>query len=229
MADSLLWLTATLAAYAAGSWLFQRCGRPPWLNPVFTAIALLIAALQASGTPYPRYFAAAQIIHLLLGPATVALALPLWHNLKRVRAILLPLSLALLVGCLAGIGSALLLGKLLGLSGAVLISFGPKSVTTPIAMALAERLGGIPALAAAIVLVTGVLGAMVGDSLLQSCGVRDDISKGVAIGIAAHGVGTARAFQISETCGAFAGLAMGLNGLLTSLLLPVILGLWPIH
>lgn len=228
MPSSLVWILVTLLAYWLGNQLFVRLGRQPLANPVFSATALLMAILWLSNTAYVDYFQAAQPIHFLLGPATVALAVPLYLNLHRVRQMLGPLLLALVVGCVTGIASAVWLGEALGLSRPVLLTFAPKSVTTPIAMALAEKLGGIPSLAAAVVLFTGVLGAMFCDSLFRLMRIRDDAVKGIAIGVAAHGAGTARAFQISETCGAFSGLAMGVNGMLTSVLLPVLLAIYPV-
>jgi putative effector of murein hydrolase len=147
----VLWLTLTVAAYLVGDWLFRRSGCMPLLHPVFVAVALLIPLLKLAGVSYSQYFEGARFIHLLLGPATVALAIPLFSNLARVRQILGPLSVALAVGGATAIASVVLIGKLFGLSTTVLLSFAPKSVTTPIAMALADKLGGNASLAAVAV------------------------------------------------------------------------------
>jgi predicted murein hydrolase (TIGR00659 family) len=221
----LLWLTVTLAVYLAGQWLFRRSGGRAWFNPVALAMALLAAILLVTGTPYATYFQGAQFIHFLLGPATVALAVPLYLHWDRVRQLFLPLVIGLLVGSLTAIVSAIGLAWLLGGSPRTLLSLVPKSVTTPVAMGIAEKIGGIPSLTAVIVILTGVVGAVAAPALLDVLRIRDDAVKGFAIGIAAHGIGTARALQISSMAGAFAGLAIGLNALLTVLLAPLIVRL----
>ncbi len=222
-----LWLGVTAACYLLAERLYERSGQFALLHPVLVSIALLMGILKASAVSYADYFQGAQLYHWLLGTATVALAVPLFDNLQRVRTLLWPLLLALLVGGLAGMLTALLFGKLFGLSPQVLVSFVPKSVTTPIAMALSQHAGGLPALTANVVILTGILGAMAVLPLLRLARIDSDIAGGFALGIAAHGVGTARAFQLSPTAGAFAGLAMGLNGVFTSLTLPALLRLWP--
>ncbi len=222
-----LWLTLTLAIYLLGDVLFRKTRGMPLLHPVFTTVMVLIGLLKLSGVSYSQYFESARFIHLLLGPATVALAVPLYANLSRVKQMLGPLCVALAIGGLTGIVSVLLLGKAFGLSPNVLTSFAPKSVTTPIAMALADRLGGNASLAAAGVIATGVLGCMIVDWVMKPLRIKDDAVIGFALGLSAHGTGTARAFQLSPVAGAFAGLGMGLNGVFTSLVLPFILGCWP--
>ncbi len=222
-----LWLTLTVAIYLAGDHLFRKSGCMPLLHPVFLSIAILIGLLKITGVSYSQYFESARFIHLLLGPATVALAIPLYANLARVRQMFGPLLIALVVGGLTGIVSALLLGRAFGLSSPVLASFAPKSVTTPIAMALADRLGGNASIAAVAVVVTGVMGAMMVGWVMKPLRIKDDAVVGFALGLSSHGTGTARAFQISPTAGAFSGLAMGLNGVFTSLALPFVLGCWP--
>jgi predicted murein hydrolase (TIGR00659 family) len=224
-ASPLLWLTVTLVVYLAGHWLFRRSGGRAWFNPVALAMALLAAILLVTGTPYATYFQGAQFIHFLLGPATVALAVPLYLHWSRVRRLFLPIVVGLLVGSLTAIVSAMGLAWLLGGSPRTLLSLVPKSVTTPVAMGIAEKIGGIPSLTAVIVILTGVVGAVAAPALLDWLRIRDDAVKGFAIGIAAHGIGTARALQISSMAGAFAGLAIGLNALLTVLLAPLIVRL----
>ncbi len=229
-ASPLLWLTVTLAVYLAGQWLFQRSGGRALLNPVALAITLLVGILLATGTPYATYFQGAQFIHFLLGPATVALAIPLYLHWERVRRLLVPILAGLLAGSLTAILSAIGLAALLGASPRTLLSLAPKSVTTPVAMGIAEKIGGLPSLTAVLVILTGVIGAVAAPALLRGLRIHDDAIKGLAIGVAAHGIGTARAFQISTLAGAFAGLAIGLNALLTAVLVPLLarlLGLTP--
>ncbi len=225
----LVWLTLTLAAYLAGQWLFRRSGGRALFNPVALAIALLVPLLLLTGTPYATYFSGAQFIHFLLGPATVALAIPLYLHWDRVRRLFLPILMGLLTGSLTAIVSAMGAAWLLGGSPRTLLSLAPKSVTTPVAMGIAEKIGGLPSLTAVMVILTGVLGAVAAPALLRALRIGDDAIKGFAIGVAAHGIGTARAFQISSLAGAFAGLAIGLNALLTALLTPLIASLLPFH
>lgn len=223
----LLWLTATLAAYVIGDAFAARCGRHPLASSVVVAAALLVAVLVLTDTPYPVYFEGAQFVHFLLGPATVSLAVPLWRNRVAVRRNLLPMAAALLAGCLTAIVSAVAIAWALGAPGEVLASLSTKSVTAPIAMALTDTIGGIPALAAVLVMLTGILGSVVVTPLMNALGIRDFAARGFAVGVASHGIGTARAFQVSEEAGTFAGIAMGLNGALTALVfafVPLLLG-----
>lgn len=221
-ASPLLGLTLTLLSYQFACTLYQRSGRHPLANPVLVAVACLGSLLWLSGTSYETYFAGAQFVHFLLGPATVALAVPLYTHFRQVRRLLGPIVLGLLAGSSVAIVSAVLIARALGASAATQASLAPKSVTTPIAMGIAEKIGGLPSLTAVLVIFTGIIGAVIGPWLLQRFGSKDAASSGFAIGIAAHGIGTARAFQLDEQSGAFAALAMGLNGLFTAALLPAI-------
>lgn len=214
----LLWLTATLVAYVIGERISRTFRRHPVANPMIIATALLVALLASTGTPYPDYFAGAQFIHFLLGPATVALAIPLWHHRTQVRRNLVPMLAALLAGSVTAVLSAVAIAWALGAPQEIVASLAPKSVTSPIAMALAEPLGGIPALTAVLVVMTGVLGAVMVTPLMNLMRIRDYAARGFAAGVASHGLGTARAFQVSEEAGTFAGIALGLNGATTATL-----------
>ena len=225
-ASPLLGLTLTLAAYQAAYWIYQRAGFNPLLNPVLLAILMLVTALTLTGTSYATYFDGAQFVHFLLGPATVALAVPLYLQFDRLKKLALPLAVALLAGSVTAIVSALGIAWALGAADSTLLSLAPKSVTAPIAMGIAEKIGGIPSLTAVLVIMTGVSGAMMAKYVLDALRITDHGVRGFAVGIAAHGIGTARAFQVSEQAGAFAGLGMGLNGLVTALLVPLLLVLW---
>jgi predicted murein hydrolase (TIGR00659 family) len=222
----LLWLAATLAAYLCGDAIFRLSGRKPWANPVLCAVLLLAPVLWLTGTPYRTYFDGAQFIHFMLGPATVALAVPLYANLPRVRQAALPMLAALVAGSLTAVLSALGIAWALGAGPDVLAALAPKSATAPVAIGIAEALGGAPTLTAVLVLTTGIIGAVVATPLLNALRVRDWRARGFAVGVAAHGIGTARAFQVNETAGAFAGIGMGLNAVLTALLAPWALSLF---
>jgi predicted murein hydrolase (TIGR00659 family) len=226
-ASPLLWLTLTLIAYGLAVRIYAAVGMRPIANPLLTATALVILALVVTGTPYETYFEGAQFIHFLLGPTTVALAIPLIDNLDRVRRSLVPIALALVAGSLTAIVSAVAIAALLGAPHPVLISIAPKSVTAPVAMSISQEIGGIPALTAVLVIITGVTGALLGRPLMNLLRVKDHAARGFAIGVASHGLGTARAFQVSELAGVFAGLAMALNGMLTAVLLPLLAPLIP--
>jgi predicted murein hydrolase (TIGR00659 family) len=193
---------------------------------VAIAVAALVALLWFTDTPYPVYFEGAQFVHFLLGPATVALAVPLYANLANLKKNLLPIGGALLAGSVTAAVSAVGIGWALGASRETLLSLAPKSATAPIAMGVAEKLGGLPSLTGVLVVCTGILGATLARGTLNVLRIQDHAVRGFAVGVAAHGIGTARAFQVSETMGAFAGLAMGLNGLLTAFLFPLLLRLW---
>jgi predicted murein hydrolase (TIGR00659 family) len=222
-ASPLLGLTITLLAYQGAFWLYQRSGCNPLANPVLIAVTILVVFLLLTGTSYQTYFDGAQFVHFLLGPATVALAIPLYTQFKRVKAMLWPVLVGLLAGSLTAALSAIVVARLLGASLPTQLSLAPKSVTTPIAMGIAERIGGIPSLTAVLVIATGVLGAIAARYVFNALRVQDPAIRGFAIGVASHGIGTARAFQVNEQSGAFAALAMGLNGALTAVLLPLLL------
>ena len=225
-ASPLLALTLTLVVYQAAQWLNSRTGRPALLNPVLISVAVLVAILVSTGTSYRTYFEGAQFIHFLLGPATVALAIPLYRQFERVRKSAVAICVSLLVGSLTAMGAALAIGYVMGLDHVSLVSLAPKSVTAPVAMGIAEKLGGLPSLTAVFVIVTGILGGALGPVLLDLLKIGDPTARGFALGTASHGIGTARALQESEVAGAFSGLAMGLNALATAILLPLLWSLF---
>jgi predicted murein hydrolase (TIGR00659 family) len=221
-ATPLLGLTLTLLAYLAAYRLYERSGFNPLANPVLIAVLLLVALLAATRTPYKTYFEGAQFVHFLLGPATVALAVPLYEQRAQLRRLALPLAAGLVAGVLTAVLSAVAIAWLLGASRETLLSLAPKSVTTPIAMGIAEKIGGLPSLTAVLVILTGMTGAVIARPVLNLLRIRTPATRGFALGVASHGIGTARAFQVSEEAGAFAGLAMGLTALLTALVAPLL-------
>ncbi|RVU36277.1 LrgB family protein [Hwanghaeella grinnelliae] len=221
-ASPLAGLTFTLVAYQVGLWIHGKCKRHPLVNPVLIAVALLSTLLILTDTEYGTYFEGAQFVHFLLGPATVALAVPLYRQFAHVRRSAAALAVALVVGSLTAAGSAVGIAWLLDGSTALLVSLAPKSATAPIAMAIAEDMGGLPTLTAVLVMLTGIIGAAFGTGVLNLIRVHDPRVQGFALGLASHGIGTARAVQLGETAAAFSGLAMGLNGLATAVLLPLI-------
>jgi predicted murein hydrolase (TIGR00659 family) len=221
----LLGLTLTLVAYGIAYRLYLRARMNPLLNPVATSVTLLICLLLATGTPYPDYFQGAQFVHFLLGPATVALAVPLYRQTARLKRLWLPITITLLSGVTIGALSSVTLAQMFGIGAQIQLSLAPKSVTAPVAMGISEKVGGLPSLTAVFVVATGIIGAALGTRLFALMRIGDDTIKGFAMGITAHGIGTARAFQVSPDMGAFSGLAMALATFTTAFVLPWLLRL----
>ena len=221
-ATPLFGLTATLATYVLAQAVYERADHAPWANPVLWTVLALAGLLTASGTPYPTYFSGAQFIHFLLGPAVVALAWPLWQRRAELRARALAVLLAASAGGAAAAAAAVGLGWLVGLPEPVLRSLAPKSVTAPVAMGIAEQLGGIPALAAAFAVLTGLVGAVSAKYLFDALGIVEPEVRGFALGTASHGIGAARALQVHPDAGAYAGLALGVQVVLAALLMPLL-------
>lgn len=229
-ATPLFGLTATLVVYVLAQAAYARLDQAAWANPVLWSVVVLAGLLTLTGVDYPTYFSGAQFIHFLLGPAVVALAWPLWERrwelLQRWRALLV----AALAGGAAASGSALVLGWAVGLPHEVVLSLAPKSVTAPVAMGIADKIGGIPALAAVFAVITGMVGALSSQALLDRLKIPGDaqgwMARGFALGTAAHGIGAARALQVNADAGAYAGLALGLQVLLGSLLIPLLFWLF---
>lgn len=224
LAAALLAIAATLAVYAAARRL-QRRMRSVWLHPVLVSIVVLIAALRLLGIEYDDYSRGGRVLTFFLGPAVVALGLPLYRQIEEIgrrgKAVLLSLLLGAAVGTLSATATAALLGG----SSQVVRSLAPRAVTTPIAIEIAERLGGLPALSAAVAIFTGVLGAVIGPPLLRMMGVRSRTAFGLSLGAAAHGVGTARAAEEGDVEAASSGLAIGLMGVFTAVLAPLAIAL----
>lgn len=217
----LLWLTVTLSVYAAADAVSLATHRNPLMNPVLHSIWIIGVFLYFTGTSYTTYFSGAQFVHFLLGPATVALAVPLYENRKLVAAAILPMLAALLVGSATAIVSVVLFAEAAGLPRDIVLALAPKSVTAGVAMGISETLGANPAITVIATVLTGIMGAIVVTPAMNRLGITDFRARGFAAGLASHGIGTARAFQVDEVAGVFAGIAMGLNALVTSLLVPL--------
>ena len=219
----LLWLTITLCAWEAARIIDIRAGHHALSNPTVLAIFITGALLLLTRTSYRAYFSGAEYIQFLLGPATVALAVPMYANWPVIRRNFLAIAVSLTAGSMVAAGSAMLILRALHAPRMVIISLGPKSVTTPIAMGLAQNLGGDPSLTAVFVMITAMFGILVYPFVFRLGRITDWRARGLAAGVAMHGLGTARMLSLNETAGAFGGLAIGLNGVMTSLFLPVMI------
>ncbi|MFK3707731.1 putative effector of murein hydrolase [Raoultella sp. BIGb0138] len=222
----LLWLTLTLLCFMAGKKVQQLSGNSPLLNPVLLAIILMAILLKLTGTPYAVYFKGARFINFLLGPATVSLAVPLALNMSHIKSSFRPIGLALLAGSLTSTITGALLVWLFGGARTVALSMASKSVTTPIAIALAQEVGGVPALTAALAIAGGIVAAVVGRTILRWFKINDWRAHGFAAGVAGSGVAAAQIAPLNGLAAAFAAIGIGLNGLLTALIVPLLAGLW---
>jgi predicted murein hydrolase (TIGR00659 family) len=219
----LLWLAGTLLVWLGTTSLAKLSPGNALLNPIMLSIGVIAAVLCLAGIEYDDYFAGAQFIHFLLGPATVALGIPLYEKLALVKSNLIPLIAALVVGSLTAVGATVFFAHLFGLSSDIVASLAPKSTTAAVAMAISSGLSGDPALTAAVVVLTGICGALVVTPLMNAMHIKDFSARGFAVGLASHGIGTARAYAVDPVAGLFSGIAMGLNAVLTSLIVHLFL------
>lgn len=219
--SQLLWLTVTLVVFDMAERISKRSNRHPLCHPVLLSVPVLIGILLATDTPYATFLSGTGFLGFLLGPAVVGLAVPIWQQRALIRRLALPITLSLLAGATSAIVSAVGILSLFGAPREILASIAPRATTTPVAMAMAEQLGGIPALAAVIVLIAGVCGGMTATPLFNAMRLSDYRARGFAVGVSSHGFGAARAFQVDATGGAFASLGMALNALATATLLSI--------
>lgn len=218
-------LLLTLGAYAVAV-AVQRAGRrSALLNPTLLAIACVVPALWLMKVDYRDYFKAAQPVHFLLGQAVVALAVPLYRHAGLIRERAVDLLEGLAVGSFTGVATGLGIAWWFGVSRSGLLSVAPKSATTAVSMAVSARIGGIPAVTAVLTIFAGITGAIAASYVLNALRIRDPAARGFSMGLASHGIATARAFQESDTTGTFAGLAVGLNAIATAILVPIVLRL----
>ncbi|MCP4597477.1 LrgB family protein [Neptuniibacter sp.] len=221
----VLWLVVTLLVFLFASWINAKAGKTPFLHPVLVSLSLIIVVLELVDTDYATYMQGGQYIHLLLGPAVVALAVPLYDNIATVKRLLVPLLVGCVCGAVVASVSAIMIGAWFGLNDQILLTLAPKSVTSPIAIAIAEKMGGFPSLAAGLVLITGAMGCLIAPFVYKLLGIEDESVKGFVLGVGAHAMGTAFAFEYGMVAGAFGGLAMGMTGAFTAFLLPLLVPL----
>ena len=221
-AEPLFWLTLTIGAYLCADFLYQKTNLFPLLNPVAMSILIVSGCLLIFDIEYERYFSGAKFIHFLLGPATVALAVPIYQNWRIIRSESIVILTVIILGSVFAVLISYGLGLLFGLDSVTIASLMPRSVTAPIAMGISELIGGIPSLTAIITIITGIIGASLGTFTLDILRVKNMAARGFGIGLASHGIGTARAMSRNQTAGVFAAVAMGLSGIVTSLIVPLV-------
>ena len=217
----LVALSMTIGIYLLAEQIYRKLHRSALVHPVIVTIFALMAILKLLGWQYAQYHQDTAIIHFMLGPATVALAIPLYENMALIRKMLVPLLISTIVGAFVASASAFLLANWLVGEQVLTRSMLVKSITTPIAIGVAEKVGGSGSLAAGLVLLTGAIGCLLLPGFIRLLKIQSDPMEGFIMGLTAHGFGTAQAFEKSVTCGAFAGLAMSLTGVVTAVLIPL--------
>ncbi len=217
----LVWLLVTMGSFKIGIIIYEKFNKHTLLQPIIISYILIMSILVLSGASYEEYFKGVEIIHFFLGPATVALALPLYNNLKHIKTLFLPIVITLIVAGVFSILIAVLFLWALDAQLPTILSMTTKSITAPIAVITSEQIGAIPSLAVGFVLIAGIIGALLGTAIFKIMRIKHDTSKGFALGVVSHGIGTARAIEISQKAGAFSALAMGLTGILTAVFLPL--------
>ena len=219
LSTDLFLLTLVLGCFYLGIVIYQKT-KISFLQPLLIAMIIIIPFLKITGIEYETFYIHTRILNFMLGPSVVALGYVLYEQLEHIKGNVLSILTAVFVGSVVGISSVVLIAKLFGADKILMASLAPKSVTTPIAISLAEQNGGVPALAAAFVVICGIFGGLVGPIVLRKIGVKSKIAKGLAMGSSSHALGTARAMEMGAIEGAVSGLAIGIMGIMTALLIP---------
>jgi putative effector of murein hydrolase len=219
----LTWLIFTLGSYKIGIIIYEKTNKHTLLQPIVISYILIMSAIFITNTSYKEYFKSVEIIHFFLGPATVALALPLYKNLQYIKSLFVPIVLTLFIAGTFSVFIALILLWSLDASISTMLSMTTKSITAPIAIITSEQIGAVPSLAVGFVIITGIIGALFGSFVFKVMKIKHETSKGFALGLISHGIGTARAVEMGEKAAAFSALAMGLCGIFTAILLPIVI------
>lgn len=195
------------------------------LNPILVSVTIIILILSVFKVDYNSYHEGARLIEFFLKPAVVALGVPLYQQIERIKKQAIPIIISQLVGCIIGVVSVVLIAKLLGAPKQVILSLAPKSITTPVAMEISRTIGGVPSLTASVVLIVGIFGAIFGYTFMHWMRIKNPIAQGLSMGTAAHALGTSKSMEISPTFGAYASLGLIANGIFTAILTPFLLKL----
>lgn len=214
-------LCLTLGTFLLGVYLYKKL-KFPLLQPLLISIVIIIPFLKIADIEYAVFYEQTRILNFMLGPSVVALGYILYEQIEYIKGNVVSMLTAVFIGSVVGIASVLLTAKLFGADKVLLTSLAPKSVTTPIAISIAQSTGGIPELAVAFVVICGIFGGLVGPIILRYLGIKSKIAKGLAIGSASHALGTVRAMEMGALEGAISGLSIGLMGIMTALLVPFV-------
>lgn len=226
--NELVVVAFTIAIYFLAQKLQEKT-RVILLNPILTTVIIIISFLTVFHIDYETYHKGSKYIDFFLRPAVVALGVPLYRQLEKIKKQAVNIIISQLIGCIVGIVSVVLIARMMGAPREIIYSLAPKSVTTPIAIEVSKTIGGIPALTASVVIVVGIFGAIFGYSIMKLTKVKNPIAQSLSMGNAAHAVGTARSMQISPNFGAMSSIGLIVNGIFTAILSPYILkllGLW---
>ncbi|MEA4984947.1 Inner membrane protein YohK [bioreactor metagenome] len=219
LSGEVFFLLLTLGSFLLGVFLYKRT-KIPLLQPLLVSMIIIIPFLKITGIEYQVFYEKTRLLSFMLGPSVVALGYVLYEQIEHIRGNVISILTSVFVGSLVGILSVVLIAKLFGADRLLTASLAPKSVTTPIAMNLAENTGGVPSLAAVFVVICGLFGGIVGPLILRRVGVKSSIAKGLALGSASHALGTVKAMEMGALEGAISGLAIGIMGVMTALLIP---------
>lgn len=221
----LTWILLTLCAFKLGIIIYEKTNKHALFQPIIIAYVIIIPVLLVTNISYEEYFASVEVIHFFLGPATVALALPLYKNITYIKSLFVPILLTLIIGGTFSIISAISILWLFDAQLSTILSMTTKSITAPIAVITSKQIGAIPSLALGFIIITGVVGALFGNIVFKVMKIKSDVSKGFALGLTSHAIGIARALEISDKATAFGALGMGLFGIFTAIFLPIIIHL----
>lgn len=222
----LTWLILTISSFKLGIMLYNKTNKNILLQPIIVAYLIILTLVSLTNTSFKEYFKSVEIIHFFLGPATVALALPLYKNLKYIKSLFFPIFMTLIFGSMFTIAISVCILWFLDSNSLTILSMTTKSITAPIAIISSEQIGAIPSLAVGFVIITGIIGAVFGTTIFKIMKIKNDTSQGFALGLISHGIGTAKAVEISQRAAAFSALAMGLNGIFTAIFLPFLINLF---
>lgn len=220
LSGEIFMVMLVFGTYLLGTKLYKRF-KFSILQPMLISMLIIIPFLNLSGIEYQTFAKDTRILHFMLGPSVVALGYVLYEQFEYVKGNILSILIAVFVGAVVGIGSILLIARLMGADEIMTASMAPKSVTMPIALSITEKLGGVPAITAAFVIISGLLGGLISPFILRKIGITSKVAKGLSIGSASHAIGTVKAIEMGAVEGAISGLAIGIMGVMTSLLISV--------
>jgi len=219
ISNEVFMLMFVMGTFLLGVFIYKRT-KITLLQPLLISMIIIIPFLKITGIDYPTFYQETRILNFMLGPSVVALGYILYAQIEQIKGNVISILTAVFVGSIVGILSVVLVAKAFGADHLLIASLAPKSVTTPIAISLSEKSGGVPALTAAFVVICGIFGGLVGPVILRSIGIKSKIATGLAMGSSAHALGTARAMEIGAVEGAISGLAIGIMGIMTALMIP---------